>query len=53
LLERHLLRAKAAFRVDRLTAYYSTQLEQAGFRDVRVLPDLQGIFPTFVAKKPR
>ena len=28
------------------------QLEQAGFRDVRILPDLQGIFPTFVAKKP-
>jgi hypothetical protein len=29
------------------------QLEQAGLRDVRILPDLQGIFPTFVATKPR
>lgn len=29
------------------------QLERAGLRDVRILPDLQGIFPTFVARKPR
>nr|MBI3613508.1 methyltransferase domain-containing protein [Nitrospirota bacterium] len=29
------------------------QLEAAGFREVRILPDSQGIFPTFVAKKPR
>ncbi|TAJ10004.1 MAG: class I SAM-dependent methyltransferase [Nitrospirae bacterium] len=29
------------------------QLDAAGFREVRTRPDLQGIFPTFVAKKPR
>ncbi|MDE3035359.1 MAG: methyltransferase domain-containing protein [Nitrospirota bacterium] len=28
------------------------QLETAGFREIRVFPDAQGIFPTFVAKKP-
>lgn len=35
------------------TRLVQEQLEQAGFRDVRILPDVQGIFPTFVAKKPR
>lgn len=29
------------------------QLETAGFREIRVFPDSQGIFPTFVAQKPR
>lgn len=29
------------------------QLDAAGFREVRTIPDSQGIFPTFVAKKPR
>ncbi|MEW6542770.1 MAG: class I SAM-dependent methyltransferase [Nitrospirota bacterium] len=29
------------------------QLEAAGFRDVQTVPDTQGIFPTFVSKKPR
>ena len=28
------------------------QLDAAGFREVRTIPDSQGIFPTFVAKKP-
>lgn len=28
-----------------------SQLEGAGFRDVRIIPDSQGIFPTFVAQK--
>lgn len=28
------------------------QLEAAGFRDVRVLPDTQGMFPTFLADRP-
>jgi hypothetical protein len=28
------------------------QLEAAGFRDVQIVPDTQGIFPTFISRKP-
>jgi len=34
-------------------ALVQAQLEQAGFHEVRVFPDSQGIFPTFVAQKLR
>ena len=31
----------------------TAQFEAAGFRDLQILPDAQGIFPTFVMQKPR
>ncbi len=34
-------------------ALVQAQLETAGFHEARVFPDSQGIFPTFVAQKPR
>jgi SAM-dependent methyltransferase len=59
---------QAGFRLDRLlltfcfkarwnaklkpTRLVCDQLEAAGFRDVRVIPDSRGMFPTFLADRP-